>query len=464
MEGALIPIIVFAVVYFLLTFELVNKAVAALGGVLVLIVLSSLGVPHGAVGEGGRAAVRSISLFGFEITLPSLTEEIVVGFIDFETIMLLLGMMIIVSLIRRSGFFTLLSVKIAEMTRGSPLKILVMFSVITAVMSSLLDNVTTVLIIIPIVIELTAGMGLDPRIYVISLALMSNIGGTATLIGDPPNIIIGSKVGLTFNQFLINLLIPVVIAFTIGVFYMWFFNKRAFKPINTNLLKLFTVQLLLEKIRFELLNIKLDKDLMYKSLGCLALAVFLFVTQTITHLTPGVVAMFVAMLLFIVSGYDLEQILEEIEWSTILFFVGLFILVGTLEHYRVIQWIAENAFMKVGTNPYVIVLMVLWVSGIASGFLDNIPFTMTMIPIVYLLLEASPIPNNILWWSLALGACFGGNITMIGASANIVSVGIARKHRVDISFLEFMKSGAMISLMSLTVASIYLALFLWLSL
>ena len=175
MEGVFIPIVVFLIVYAAITFELVNKAVAALLGVMVL------------------------------LALHIIDEHTAIEFIDFETIMLLLGMMMIVAILRKSGFFTIVSVKIAELTQGSPLKILVLFSVVTAVLSACLDNVTTVLIVIPIIIELTAGMGLDPKVYVISQAVISNIGGTATLIGDPPNIIIGSKVGLTFNQFIIKL-------------------------------------------------------------------------------------------------------------------------------------------------------------------------------------------------------------------------------------------------------------------
>jgi len=282
-SSALIPILVFLVVYAGITFELVNKAAAVLTGVGVLVVL--------------------------KVT----TEHHAVGYIDFETLMLLTGMMIIVSLIKESGFFTIVSVKIAEITKGSPVKILVLFSIVTAVMSAFLDNVTTVLIIIPIIIELTRGMGLDPKNYVLSQAIISNVGGAATLIGDPPNVIIGSKVGLTFNQF-------------------------------------------------------------------------------------------------------------------------------------------------------VIVLTVLWVSGIISGFLDNIPFTITMIPIIHLMLESNPIPNDILWWALALGACFGGNITMIGASANIVSVGIAKKYGVEISFIDFMKKGIIVTFISLIVASIYLIIFLKVSL
>ena len=433
-SNAFLPILVFLIVYVAITFELVNKAAAALAGVGVLVVL--------------------------RVT----TEHHAVGFIDFETLMLLTGMMILVSMIKKSGFFTIVSVKIAEITKGSPVKILVLFSIVTALMSAFLDNVTTVLIIIPIIIELTRGMGLNPINYVLSQVFISNIGGTATLIGDPPNVIIGSKVGLSFNEFILNLTPAVIPVFIIVLGYIWFINRVEFKPINTNMSKLVSVQLLLEKIRFEFANIKIDKNLMIKSLACLFLAILLFITQTITGLAPGVVALGMAMVLLIISRADVEHVLEEVEWSTLLFFTGLFILVGVLEEYGVIEWIAHNVFMNVGDNPYVIVLMVLWVSGIASGFLDNIPFTITMIPIIHLLLESNPIPNNILWWSLALGACLGGNITIIGASANIVSVGIAKKYGVEISFIDFMKKGIIVTLISLVIASIYLVIFLRLSL
>ncbi len=430
----LIPILVFLVVYVAITFELVNKAAAALAGVGVLVVLQITSA-HGAVEH-----------------------------IDFETLMLLTGMMILVSLIKESGFFTIVSVKIAEITKGSPVKILVLFSIVTALMSAFLDNVTTVLIIIPIIIELTRGMGLDPKNYVLSQVLISNIGGTATLIGDPPNVIIGSKVGLSFNQFILNLSPAVIPIFIIVLGYIWYINRVEFKPINTSMSKLVSIQLLLEKIRFEFANIKIDKSLMIKSLACLIFAILLFITQTMTGLAPGVVALGMAMVLLIISRADVEHVLEEVEWSTLLFFTGLFILVGVLEEHGVIEWIAHNVFMNVGDNPYVIVLMVLWVSGIVSGFLDNIPFTITMIPIITLMLESNPIPNDILWWALALGACLGGNITMIGASANIVSVGIAKKYGVEISFFDFMKKGLIITLISLIIASIYLTIFLWLSL
>ena len=274
MEGALLPIIVFLLVYVALTFELVNKAVAALFGVMVLLIMHVV------------------------------DEHEAMSYIDTETIMLLLGMMTIVAILRRTGVFTMLSVRIAALTKGSPLKILIFFSVVTALLSAFLDNVTTVLIIIPIVIELTRGMGLDPKLYVISQAVISNIGGTATLIGDPPNIIIGSKVGLTFNAFILHLTLPVTICFVVGLFYLWFTNREKFRPIDTDLTKLFGVQLLLEKIRNEFLTTKIDRVFLNKGLSCLTQANLLFVTQTVTGMSPRVVAMEVAMHLIMINKVE----------------------------------------------------------------------------------------------------------------------------------------------------------------
>jgi Na+/H+ antiporter NhaD/arsenite permease-like protein len=430
MEGKLISILVFVAVYVLVASEVLNKAVAALLGVMAVLILGVVDVQTAA------------------------------GFIDLETIMLLLGMMAIVAVLRKSGFFSILSVRIAKLTGGSPLRIMVLFSVVTATISAFLDNVTTVLIMVPMVIELTRGMGLNPRIYVIVQAMVSNLGGTATLIGDPPNIIVGSKVGLTFNEFALYLTLPVLISFMVVVIYCWTTHLDQFRPIDTNLAKLFSVQLLIEKIEFDFLNITIDKSFLVKSIACLGLAILLFVTQTITKITPGVVALSVAMLLFVVTRINVEEVLLEIEWSTLLFFSGLFVLVGILEREGVIEWIARNVFLKAGHNPYVMVLTVLWVSGLVSGFIDNIPFTITMIPVVRLMMETQPIPHHILWWALSLGACFGGNLTLIGASANIVSCGMARKYGYDISFREFFKTSAIATVLSLAAASAVLVLYL----
>ena len=431
MDSILIPVIVFLLVYVALTFELVNKAVATFSGVAILVMLHIV------------------------------SEHQAIELIDFETIMLLFGMMVIVSILKHSGLFSIVSVKIAELTNGSPVKILVLFSVVTALMSAFLDNVTTVLIIIPIIIELTRGLGLDPKKYVLSQAIISNIGGTATLIGDPPNVIIGSKVGLTFNQFILNLGPIVIIIFWVSLFFIWITNRDQFTSIKGNLVKIFSVQLLLEKIRYEFLSIEINRRIMIKGLVFLVITILLFVTQTITGLSPGVVALSMGVFLLLVSRVDIEHVLEEIEWSTLMFFAGLFILVGVLEEKGVIEWIAHHIFLNVGDNPYVAVLLILWTAGILSGFLDNIPFTITMIPIVQIMLENNPIPNNILWWALALGACLGGNITIIGASANIVSIGISKKYGVNISFIEFMKTGMIISFISLTLASLFLMGYLW---
>ncbi len=426
MEGLLLPVLVFIAVYVLISFELMNKAVAAVLGVMLLVVFRQTDV---------RTAM---------------------GYIDFETIMLLLGMMGIVGVLRKSGFFAVLSVKIAKLTGGSPLKILILFSLVTAVTSAFLDNVTTVLIMVPMVIEITRGMGLDPKIYIITQAMVSNLGGTATLIGDPPNIIIGSKVGLTFNQFVAFLAAPVMVSFAAVLFYLWLTNRERFRPIDTDLAKLFSVQLLFERIEYDFLNIPIDRVFLLKSLCGLAIALLLFVTQTTTGLTPGVTAVGVAMILFVVTAVDVEEMLKEIDWGTLLFFSGLFILVGILQEKGVIEWIARNIFLRIGHNPYAMVLTVLWVSGIVSGFIDNIPFTITMIPIVSLMLESQAVAHNVLWWALSLGACFGGNLTMIGASANIVSCGTAKKYGYVITFSEFMRTSVIATIISLALSSVIL--------
>lgn len=431
---AWIPVSVFVLVYVAISFELLHKATAAILGVMVLLILRVIDVQSAA------------------------------SYIDFETIMLLIGMMGIVAVLRRSGFFAILTVRIAKLTGGQPVRILLMFCAATAVLSAFLDNVTTVLIMVPIIIELTRGMGLDPKIYVVALVMASNLGGTATLIGDPPNIIIGSKVGLTFNQFIGYLFVPVVLSTVSVLFYFLTTNRKSFQPIDNNLSKLFAVQMLIEKIDIDFLSFRIDRSFLAKSISCMGLALLLFVTHTITHLSAGVVAMTVAMILFTVTRMDVEHILLEVEWSTLLFFAGLFILVGAMEEKGVIEWVARNIFLQVGENPYVMVLMVLWVSGIASGFIDNIPFTITMIPIVSMMLASSPIPHHILWWALSLGACLGGNLTLIGASANIVSMAILKKSGEHVSFGRYVRWSAPGTILSLIVSSLVLMLYLRLTL
>jgi Na+/H+ antiporter NhaD/arsenite permease-like protein len=427
---ALITVVVFVAVYVFIAFEWLNKAVAALLGVMTLLILRVI------------------------------DEHAAASYIDYETIMLLIGMMGIVAVLKKTGFFDMLTVRIAKLTAGQPLRILILFCSVTALISAFLDNVTTVLIMVPIIIALTRGMGLDPKIYVVALAMASNLGGTATLVGDPPNIIIGSKVGLTFNQFIVYLFVPVVLSTVAVIIYFRVSNRKSFKSIDDDLTKLFSVQLLIEKIAFDFMTIKINGPFLLKSIICLGVALLLFVTQTITHISPGVVALSMAMILFIITRMEIEHILLEIEWSTLLFFAGLFVLVGAMEQKGVIEWIARNIFLQVGQNPYLMTLMVLWVSGVVSGFIDNIPFTITMIPIVQMMMAAQPVPHHILWWALSLGACLGGNLTMIGASANIISAGMLKKYGYEISFGEYLRYSAPGAILSLVICSVVLVVYL----
>ncbi|MCB9362831.1 ArsB/NhaD family transporter [Candidatus Woesearchaeota archaeon] len=406
-------------------------------------------------------AVAALIGVSFLLITQITTEHEISQYVELETIMLLFGMMIIVTILRHSGLFNYLALTIANLTKGSPIRILVLFSIVTAVLSAFLDNVTTVLIIIPIILELTKGMGLNPVPYIISQAIISNIGGTATLIGDPPNIIIGSSTGLTFNQFIINLSIPVTIIFIASLLYLWLTNRNFFKSIDSDLVKIFSVQMLLSKLRHRFLRQGMKPRLFNYGMAVLVLTLILFILQGVTGISPGIVALTASMILLALTRSQVEKIMEEVEWTTLIFFAGLFILVGILEEEGIIAWIAENIFLRLGDNPYFLVLVIIWVSGILSGFLDNIPFTITMIPIIEIILQSNPIPGNILWWALALGACLGGNLTLIGASANIVSVGIAKRHGIHISFLEFMKVGFPITIISLLISSVYLCTYLW---
>ena len=439
MDPALISIIVFLVVYATIAFDLINKAVATFSGVSILVLLN----------------IISTQTLDSNITKNSYLPQAIM-LIDYETIMLLFGMMVIINVLKKSGFFVLIAIYIAELTRGKPIKILILFSFVTGAMSAFLDNITTILIIIPLIIELTKGLGLNPKIYILSQVIISNISGAATLIGGSQNIIIGSKAELSFNQFVLNMGPPTIIIFFVILIFIWLINKNEYKSIDKNILQLFTINLLLKKIQHNFINTNINKPIIIKSIILLAITFILFITQSITHLTPGAIALSMGIFLVLYTNSNIESILEDIDWSSLMFFVGLFILVGTLEHYQVIEWIANNIFNNLGENPYVNVLIIQWASGLISGFIDNTPFTITMIPIIDILNNSNPILQNLLWWSLALGTSLGSNITILGASANIISIGIAKKAGINISFLEFMKLGSIISFISLLISSIYL--------
>jgi Na+/H+ antiporter NhaD/arsenite permease-like protein len=430
MDGALLPIIVFLLVYVALTFELVNKAVAALFGVMVLLIMHVV------------------------------DEHEAVSYIDTETIMLLLGMMTIVAILRRTGVFTMLSVRIAALTKGSPLKILIFFSVVTAVLSAFLDNVTTVLLIAPITLLVTEELKVNPYPYLFAEIFSSNIGGTATLIGDPPNIMIGSAVGLTFNEFLLNLapIVPVIMLVTLFVIYLvWGRGLSATEEARERIMQ------------FREQDAITDPLLMKQSLSVLALVVLGFIFAHPLHLEPATIAMFGAGLLLLITnlGRDAEEQTEdvhgcfgEVEWVTIFFFVGLFIVVTGIEHAGLLGILANWVVEFTGGDMTVTAVMILWVSAVASAVVDNIPFVATMIPVIESMSSTFGGGDNLnpLWWSLALGACLGGNGSLVGASANLIVAGFAERAGHRIKFLPFMMLAFPLMLLSIVIATLYVYL------
>ena len=372
--------------------------------------------------------------------------------IDWNVIFLLVGMMIIVGLTKKTGLFQFIAIQTAKAVKGDPLKILIALALITAVLSALLDNVTTILIITPVSILIAVELGISPVPFVISNAVASNIGGTATLIGDPPNIMIGSAADLSFTDFIIKLgpIVLVTLIILSFLIYLTFRkNLRVSKERRGRIME-FNAALSIT-----------DKPLLIKSLAVLALVFTGFILHGFAHLEPATVALLGAALLMVLSGKEeVEEFFQEVEWTTIFFFIGLFILVGTLEELGVIKLFARKILAWTGGNIRVTSMVIVWMSGILSSLVDNIPYVATMIPMVENMAETlgseAVMP---LWWSLALGSCFGGNGTLIGASANVVGVGLAARSGYRISFLEFTKFGAMVTFISLIIGSAYIYLF-----
>ncbi len=371
--------------------------------------------------------------------------------IDHNTIFLLLGMMIIVSVLIESGFFSILSIKALQITKGKPLNILLTFTFLTAFLSAFLDNVTTVLFMIPILIGITRRLKLPPVPYVIATILASNIGGTATLIGDPPNIIIGSIGKFTFNDFIVNLAPIVIITHIIGtiVFTLMMKWKGELEPRITD------PKELEEIIKSE--RAEFDVILMRKGLIIFGITITLFFLHHALHLEPGTVALFMASVLLIWSGESPEKIFERVEWTTLMFFIGLFIVIGGMESTGVFDTLAEFTASLI-KDPLSGILVLGPLSAIISGIVDNIPFTMAM---AYVLADFSgevTFNTEPLWWALALGACLGGNLTIIGASANVVASGLSAREGYPISFVDFLKAGTPVTVITVIVALLLLYL------
>jgi Na+/H+ antiporter NhaD/arsenite permease-like protein len=385
------------------------------------------------------------------VTLGIVNQETAVDHIDFNTLGLLIGMMIIVNVTAETGLFKYIAVYAAKKAKGDPVRILISLFVITAIASAFLDNVTTVLLLVPVTFSITRQLQVNPFPFLFSQILASNIGGTATLIGDPPNIMIGSEVEeLTFMAF-INNLAPIVIIILVVHIPIFIFLFR--KQLRTTPERKQSIMQLDEKA------VITDRRLLNKSLFILGLTILGFFLHQLLLLESATVALAGAFLLLLLTGeHSMEKAISKVEWTTIFFFVGLFVAVSGLVETGVISKMAEQAMEWTGGDPLATSMLIIWLSAIASAFIDNIPFVATMIPMIQEMGNLGISNLEPLWWSLSLGACLGGNGTLIGASANLIVAGLSEKEGHPIRFFQFIKYGFPLMLLSVILSSIYVYL------
>lgn len=367
--------------------------------------------------------------------------------IDFNVIFLLMGMMIVVNITSHTGIFQWLAIKAAKMVNGKPIALLIVFSVLTAVVSALLDNVTTVLLVGPVTLLIARELKVDPVPFMISEALASNIGGTATLIGDPPNIMIGSAANFSFVDFGANLSPAVLIILFFFCLTLWFVFRNRLKTTPELMAH---IQTLDEKKAIT------NKPLLIKCLLVIGTVILAFILHGWLGYEPGEIALAGAAVLLLLKGGSPEETLREVDWTTILFFIGLFIVVGATVKSGLINLLAKGLLDLTKGDPVVTGLVILWASAFLSAFIDNIPYVATMIPLIIAMKGSMDITP--LWWALSLGACLGGNGTLVGASANVVLSGISGKSGYPIHFLRFTKYGMPIMIQTLIISSIYLLL------
>jgi Na+/H+ antiporter NhaD/arsenite permease-like protein len=418
-----LSVVVFVGAYVLIATERVHRVAAALGGAALMLALGL---------TDGETAFHSVE-----------------AGIDWNVVFLLLGMMIIVGVIKQTWLFEYLAIAAAKRAKGRPYAMLVMLVVITAVASSALDNVTTVLLIAPVTFLVCDRLGLNPIPFLIAEVMASNIGGTATLIGDPPNIIIASRSGLSFNDFLVHLTPFIVVLMIVFVVVCRWLFRDAFQYDEKRVAE---VMALSERDAIR------NRTLLVQSLVVLALVLAGFTLHSVLHVEPSVVALLGAGLLVLVSKVTTEEAIADVEWETLVFFMGLFVMVGALVETGVIAQVSRALADAVGGQPLVAVMALLGVSAVLSAIVDNIPYVATMSPIVADLVAAqggTPQAES-LWWSLALGADLGGNATAVGASANVVVLGLAARNGTPISFWQFTRYGIVVAGLSILLAAPYL--------
>ncbi len=419
MDPFFISIVIFVITYLFILSEKMHRTVVALAGSLLMILLGIVN-QHQAI-EG----------------------------IDFNTIGLLIGMMVVIGIAKDSGMFQYVALKAAQVAKGKPVPIFLLLGVITALFSALLDNVTTVLLMIPVTFVIANNLKLNPKPFLFSAILLSNIGGSATLIGDPPNILIGSAAGLSFNDFLLNVAPASLLVLVVTISLLFFVYRKSLRKADPEAAKRF--------IKFNPRKAITDVPLLKKSLFVLGLILLGFLTHANTGLEGATIALVGAALLLLLTMNDPEKHLQEVEWTTIFFFAGLFVLVVGLEEVGVINILAEYLISFTHGDATTTTFALLWGSAFFSAIVDNIPFVATMIPLIQNIGEITGIPLTPLWWALALGADIGGNMTLVGASANVIVSGMAEKEGHKIGFLEYMKVAVPLTVVGLIVCTAYMA-------
>jgi len=415
--------IVFAVVVFLISYaiivsEIIHRTIIALLGAAVMVV------------------------FGI------VTYEFAIEVVDFNVLGLLVGMMLIVGLTRESGIFEFIAVTIAKLGKGKPMFIMISLSIMTAVMSAFIDSVTMILLAVPVSISIARKLGISPMPIVFSEIMLCNIGGATTLIGDPPNLLIGSAAGFGFMDFVVNVGPIMIVVGAITLVILWLMFRRRLIVDEENM------QFLMAMDPKEELK---DMRLAIKTLSVMALTIVGFILHQYLHLESATVAMAGAALLLIIVRPDPKEVFRHVEWEVIFFFLGLFILVGGLKAVGVIEWLADQTIALTGGKMVETGMMVLWLSSVVGAFVDNIPFTATMVPLIQdighmgIMADMDPI-----WWCLVIGACLGGNGTMIAASPNVVAVGLLEQEGYRFTFMRFMAMAFPLMILSVAISSVYL--------
>lgn len=412
----IIAVAVFLIVILLIITERVHRTAAAMAGAMVLIL------------TGVMSADKALS------------------YIDFNTIGVLVGMMIFVAIVRQSGMFEYIAVRAAKAVHGDPWKIMVAFTLITAVLSAILDNVTTVLLVGPMSIAIARMLKIDPVPFLMGQILASNVGGTATLIGDPPNIMIGSAAHLSFMDFLDNtgfavLFILVVLILLMKIVYE---KKIELGTVDTSAVE-----------ELDPSKSITNRALMRKGILVLICVIVGFMFHDKLGIDSCVVALTAAAVMLIIGREDVDQAIQDVEWTTILFFMSLFVVVGGLTETGIIKELASKIIDATDGHPMMTMLVLLWASALLSSILDNIPFVATLIPLI-LAMQADGMDVTSFWWAISLGACLGGNGTMIGASANVVLSDISTKHGYPITFKSYLKVGMPFMLLSIVISTVFL--------